>query len=205
LLTADSYTRLEKGEVSKAQSKIQRNISIFLLFGILASMSFAIQTAAASVSDVNAPVLHEIWVSPSAVEAGETVKLYANVTDDLSEVEFVNSNAISPSGEHLYGFGLGYNQTSGLWEGELSIPEFSEAGIWTFYNIHCGDTVYNYANYMGGTDFDVTFTVMPTIHVIPESPVGTIMLVISMIIALVTFIEVRKTRANACGQAQTPH
>jgi hypothetical protein len=102
--------------------------------------------------------LHDIWVSPSTVNAGETVTVYAQVTDDISGANHVEALLSSPSGQSITSF-LDYNPTTELWEKQETIGEYAETGTWTIYRVILRDVAGNGNFYYHGSDYTATFTV----------------------------------------------
>ena len=122
-----------------------------------------ITKASATKEDVTPPVLHDIWVSPSVINDGESVTIYANVTDDISGINFVFPTVQSESGNQWIQFGgLNYNSSSGLWEKEVTIPQYSESGTWIVPFVECRDFVQNNIWYHYGVDYTADFTVTPS-------------------------------------------
>jgi hypothetical protein len=109
--------------------------------------------------DTEAPVLWDLWVDPSVIDAGENVTVYANVTD-ASEVASVCVNVTAPSGPlWLSCASLVYNQSSSLWETVLTIPDNSEDGTWSIPQLLAADDANNQKCYNYGVDFTVNFNV----------------------------------------------
>ncbi|WP_186759613.1 Ig-like domain-containing protein [Planococcus sp. CPCC 101016] len=93
------------------------------------------------------PVIESIEVSEQEVGAGEVVKVKANVTDDISGVKNVAVYFKSPSKSSSSYSPLYYNETSGLYEGTLTVDKYAEEGKWTLYFIGVGDKAGNDKNY----------------------------------------------------------
>jgi hypothetical protein len=112
-----------------------------------------------AIEDVTPPVLHDVWVSPSVVNAGEAITVYVDVTDDLSGTDMVSCWISGPSGTQTIGISTTYNPSSDLWEGTATIPQYAENGIWKIDRISCTDNAQNYKYYYYGTDYTANFTV----------------------------------------------
>ena len=113
-----------------------------------------------AMDDVAAPVLNDVWVSPTAVNDGESIKIFLDVTDDLSGVNSISAGALSPSTtQNVFFFFPTYNPETGLYEAETTIPLYSESGTWTVPSITISDAVGNYIQYENGIDYNLEFTV----------------------------------------------
>ncbi|MCW4015854.1 MAG: hypothetical protein NWF06_05740 [Candidatus Bathyarchaeota archaeon] len=117
-------------------------------------------TTVYAIEDVTPPVLNDVWVTPSTVNDGETITIYADITDDISGTKSVFPIILSPTADQWIQFGgLDYNPSSGLWEKEVTIPQYAEAGVWTVDYVECRDNVQNNVFYYYGTDYTADFTV----------------------------------------------
>ena len=150
-----------------------KTIALLLIVTLTSVTSITyITKVSATEEDVTPPVLHDIWISPSVINDGESITIYANVTDDISGINFVFPTVRSESGNQWIQFGgLNYNSSSGLWEKEVTIPQYSEAGTWIIPYVECGDFVENRAWYEYGIDYIANFTVnslTPDTGIVPE-------------------------------------
>lgn len=81
--------------------------------------------------DGNPPVLESIEIDRQEVNAGDTVKITAKVTDDVSGVKSVSIQYKSPSQSRKQHVKFNRKDTTGLWEARYEIDELDEEGIWT--------------------------------------------------------------------------
>jgi len=158
--------------------KAVSGIMLTLLLTSMLTLAFNVVprvTKVFAVEDTNPPVLLDIWVTPTLINDGESITIYADVTDDLSGVETVFPTVQSPTGKQSIQFGgLEYNSSSGLWEKEVTIPQYSENGTWIVPYVDCRDFAQNYKRYEHDVDFIANFTVIsltpdmspPTLNVI---------------------------------------
>ena len=138
-----------------------KTIALLLIVTLTSVTTITHITKVSATEDVTPPVLHDVWVSPSTVNDGESVTVYAQVTDDISGTDRVDSRLYSPSMIHTaYAF-LQYNASSDLWEGEATIPAYSEGGTWTIYQVYCWDVAGNFKAYTHNIDYIGEFTVIP--------------------------------------------
>ena len=100
----------------------------------LAAAGFPTDLDVTSVHDNTAPSLTAVSFAPAAINttsAPAVVTISFTVTDDLSGADFLCAQFISPSGAQgqsdCTGFAPSTNHTGAL---QLTIPQFSESGIW---------------------------------------------------------------------------
>jgi hypothetical protein len=161
LQTVKSVSHFTEWGIRKVKPKTLKIIIIALLLAATPTLvlNLVTTTKVYATEDVNPPVLHDIWVTPSVINDGEKVTFYANVTDDLSGVEVVDGLVESPSGKNKLFIGE-YNSSSGLWEGNVTIPQYTENGTWILRSLRCSDLKHNQREYYYGVDFDTNFTVI---------------------------------------------
>ncbi len=103
--------------------------------------------------DTAPPVLTGLTFSPMAVNttsSSATVTVTAQVTDDLSGVQQVNVDFVSPSGSQAVQANLNLSSGSnlnGTWTGIATVPAYSEPGTWTAGPVYSWDTVLNGRDY----------------------------------------------------------
>jgi hypothetical protein len=134
---------------------------------VLALLSMC-SAATAQISDTMAPVLVEFDFSPTAVNAiggpGETT-VTARVTDDLSGTSGISARFFSPTGiqnQTAFMGRISGDELDGVYQGVLSIPEFSEDGVWTasvFVNDFAGNFDTFSAPALSGLGFPFQLTV----------------------------------------------
>ncbi|MEH7415022.1 hypothetical protein V7266_07010 [Neobacillus drentensis] len=97
-------------------------------------------------SDVRAPQLNSLDVSPKSAKVGDTVLVSANVTDNLSGVNSVGVDFISSNGmaEHI---DLSYHSSTGKYEGRISIGQYNAPGIWKLAKVSLIDNQQNAFTY----------------------------------------------------------
>jgi VCBS repeat-containing protein len=88
--------------------------------------------------DTTPPVLNSLTITATQASPGETVKLIADVTDDLSGVSTVHAYYRKPSG-NSYSVSFYLNQNTGKYEGNINFNEYSEAGTWVLTSLSLSD------------------------------------------------------------------
>lgn len=134
-------------------------------------------SASAQISDTTAPVLVDFSFAPDAVTAiggPGVVTVTARVTDDLSGTNGVTAIFFSPSFQNQ-GVGMpriSGDQFDGVYQGQLSIPEFSESGVWRA-QVVVGDAVGNFDSHdstvLAGLGFPTDLTVTSVQDVTPPA------------------------------------
>ncbi|WP_373459901.1 OmpL47-type beta-barrel domain-containing protein [Neobacillus driksii] len=105
-------------------------------------------TVSGNVSDDQAPKLNSLTVTPKEVSKGDTVLISANITDNLSGVDYVAITYNAPTGNGSKYTRLYYNESTGLYEGSFTIGEYDAMGIWNIGYIYFYDKLQNsYAYY----------------------------------------------------------
>jgi len=128
-------------------------------------------------TDTTPPKLVGLAISPNSVDVTsgpQTVTITMNVTDDLSGTQQVYGAVRSPTtGQYQYFYAnltAGTN-LNGTWVGNVTIPQYSEAGGWTIYYIYLADndtnTQYLYTSDLQALGFPTTFTVVSQQDVTP--------------------------------------
>jgi|RhiMetdeSRZDD1v2_1073273.scaffolds.fasta_scaffold79057_3 hypothetical protein len=127
----------------------------------------------AQVSDTRPPKLASLSLSPLTVQVSagpQPLALSMNVTDDLTGVTLVKVTVISPSGKQdqfaLLSLVAG-DSLNGIWQGAISMPQFSEAGLWQVKSVEVRDGVGNLARFDNSTMQTMAF---PTEFTIVSSP-----------------------------------
>jgi hypothetical protein len=106
-----------------------------VMAGCMAAGLLAV-SASAQISDTTPPVLAAFSFTPDAVTAiggPGIVTVTARFTDDLSGIPFaVTGQFVSPSFQFqdVSMLRISGDESDGVYQGQLSIPEFSESGIW---------------------------------------------------------------------------
>ncbi|WP_394186913.1 Ig-like domain-containing protein [Metabacillus halosaccharovorans] len=94
--------------------------------------------------DTTPPIVNNVNISSQYVKPGETLKVTADVSDDISGVDSVQVTYLKPSGKYRYVY-LYLNQTTGKYEGDLKIDQYDELDEWKFYRISAWDNLDNYS------------------------------------------------------------
>src|SRR5699024_8179929 len=110
-----------------------------------------------------APEIKGLEISPKEANTGDTIKIKAKITDDISGVK---SNLVvfeSPSGNSERSFALKENKDTGYWEYNYTVGEHDEAGDWQLRSFLVRDNANNYKIYYsneieGSLDFRVNNT-----------------------------------------------
>jgi hypothetical protein len=161
LQTVKAVSHFTEWGIRKVKPKTLKIVIMTLLLAATPTLALNLVTTTNvyATEDVTPPILHDIWVSPSVVNDGETVTVYASVTDDVSGVVQVEGFLHSPSSAQSVLFVSSYDSSSDLWVGEATIPEYSESGTWTVHTVHCRDYVTHSKWYNHGVDYTAEFTV----------------------------------------------
>jgi hypothetical protein len=163
LQTTISIPQFSESGVWKVES-----ISLFDLVGnratlsttFLATMGFPTDLMVISIQDLTPPQLTSVSLTPSTIDVSngpQTVTVNLGVKDALSGANFICNPScpglyvLSPSGHAQKGVvGLGLALISGtpqngMWQGKLTLPQFSEAGAWSIF-IGLADAAGNSSN-----------------------------------------------------------
>jgi hypothetical protein len=115
----------------------------------LQSLGFPTALQITSNQDTTPPVLTSFTFSPMAINTTTgpaTVTVTAQITDNLSGVQYGYAQFTSPSGAQ--GQSAGFNLTSGTnlngtWTGTATFPQYGEGGTWTVAYVVVVDNVGN--------------------------------------------------------------
>ncbi|MGM0901316.1 MAG: OmpL47-type beta-barrel domain-containing protein [Bacillota bacterium] len=106
-------------------------------------------------TDETPPTLNELTVSPREASVGDTVKIVADLTDDLSGVKRIVVQYQAPVGTASKDVTLDLNPESGKYEGSFTLEEHDAWGNWGVYHIMYWDNQdnrYTYYNSNGGSE-----------------------------------------------------
>ncbi|MCW4035071.1 MAG: hypothetical protein NWF03_06865, partial [Candidatus Bathyarchaeota archaeon] len=109
--------------------------------------------------DTTPPVLDAVWVLPSTVVGGDVVRVFVDVTDDLSGVSSLIVSLKSESESQGMVAYPSLNVSSGLWEVDVVLSSFAEAGTWFVDYVLVKDSANNQKFYYHDIDYQATFTV----------------------------------------------
>jgi hypothetical protein len=109
-------------------------------------------------SDTEAPTVESISISPSSIDVSagpQTVTIELHLKDDVSGVQFVHPGFggevvifDSPSGGQWASIPTRHitrisgNPNDGIWQGTVTIPQYSETGIWKIAEVSVLDAVF---------------------------------------------------------------
>jgi hypothetical protein len=99
--------------------------------------------------DLAPPELVEFSFTPTSINVAggdQTVTVTMRITDELSGVWFAYAWIRSPSGQQVRDVGferISGDAQDGVYQGEVVMPRFSEAGTWRFYQMELVDNVGN--------------------------------------------------------------
>src|SRR5699024_8321548 len=118
------------------------------------------ETFKLAAGDSTPPVVESVEISPREANTGDTIKIKAKITDDISGVK---SNLVvfeSPSGNSERSFALKENKDTGYWEYNYTVGEHDEAGDWQLRSFLVRDNANNYKIYYSNEiDGDLYFSV----------------------------------------------
>ena len=119
----------------------------------LQALGFPTQLQVTSTQDVTPPVLTGFAFTPMAVNTSTgtaTVTVRMQITDDISGVSFGNALFSSPSGNQHASTSCGGSQQltsgtdlNGSWQCQMTLANFSEAGVWILSDVQVVDNVKN--------------------------------------------------------------
>ncbi|RFU68295.1 hypothetical protein D0469_12335, partial [Peribacillus saganii] len=108
-------------------------------------------------TDKTSPVLNTISISTQQTKPGDTVKVVADVTDNESGVSSISASFSKPSGRSAYAY-LYYNQTTGKYEGSITIDQYDELGEWQLYYVSMWDKAENHGYVYNSSSVPVATT-----------------------------------------------
>jgi hypothetical protein len=126
--------------IGKKSKYFFRRLAVLLM---ILSVFSPLQTYAAS--DITPPKLNKLIVTPQEVTTGETVKVIADVTDDLSGVFKVSMVYKSTASNTIKDVALLLNKENGTYEGSFKIESYDVLGEWKVESIYLRDLQDNYA------------------------------------------------------------
>src|SRR5260370_7688366 len=103
--------------------------------------------------DTQPPVLTSFTFSPMAVNtttSSASVTVTAQVTDNLSGIEEVDTEFLSPLGDQYQRCGMSLSSgtnLNGTYQCTITIPAYSEAGTWSVDSVYVQDNVGNWQQY----------------------------------------------------------
>lgn len=97
-------------------------------------------------SDKLPPTVAKVSMSRSAVLAGESVRIQAELSDDVSGVTGGNFDLISPKKGIRSSANLEWNPATKKWEGEAIIPLQGEDGVWKAHQLVVRDAAGRYTS-----------------------------------------------------------
>ncbi|WP_404330386.1 OmpL47-type beta-barrel domain-containing protein [Mesobacillus maritimus] len=128
---------------------------VALLLVVVMVFSVVLPATSFAASDVTAPTLHDFTVSAKEATVGDTVRIVADVTDDLSGVQRVSVRYEAPEGTGYKYVPLEVNPETGKYEGTFVIGQYDATGHWNISYIamydHQGNH-YLYQNSNGGNE-----------------------------------------------------
>lgn len=141
--------------------RTRRRIRRIFAWGIFAVLTWLAPLSLLAQTDTTPPVLTAMSLNPSSVNVTggpQTVTILLTLTDDLSGVNFdavpflYNEFTLqSPSGkqtinltDNIQSFSLvSGTPLNGVWQGTLTIPKYSESGLWTVTSLVVFDNAEN--------------------------------------------------------------
>uniref|UniRef100_UPI000A66C458 G5 domain-containing protein n=1 Tax=Bacillus sp. JCM 19034 TaxID=1481928 RepID=UPI000A66C458 len=119
---------------------------LFFAFVLILQM-FALPSNNLAAGDSTPPILESVEISPKEVNVGDTIKISANISDDLSGVRSALVAFKSPSEERTQSIHLRENEDTGYWEGSYVVQDYDESGEWKLWYIAVSDNAGNSKNY----------------------------------------------------------
>jgi hypothetical protein len=100
-------------------------------------------SVSSSESDSIPPDVVEVSFDKEEIEDEDWNLIRVEVRDDLSGVASVTGACRSPSGSALIPFTCALNAESGLWEGNIMLPESAACGVWSVQQLSAKDKAGN--------------------------------------------------------------
>jgi hypothetical protein len=142
------------------QNKI---VNFFLLIVLFVSVFFCggrvVFDVFAMATDITAPVLQNIIITPTAVSIGSYFIVNMIVTDDSSGVKMANIIFESPSGQYILHAEPTYGDSSNNWRASVLMPSGSEVGAWKVRSVYLADNSGNSTTIYYGSQLNYTFIV----------------------------------------------
>lgn len=139
------------------KNKSLRATILLLIVSFLLATSIAPITYAESVldsgietygtPDSTPPVLHSVGVDKMEVNAGETLTVFADITDDVSGLDFANARFINKANNKDYTINMHVNPESKRVEGKIKISDLEPGGTFVLYTLCAWDNAGNYLFY----------------------------------------------------------
>ncbi len=134
------------------------------------SMDFVL-TPRSGILDITAPVINEIQLSTASVEAGGSIEITADITDDISGVDYVWMSFQCEEYPQTLDVNLSYNGyydnerneqkefNDGKWHGIIYINQYARPGDYTVSSVSMRDKAGNYSYEISDSIRNVKFTV----------------------------------------------
>ncbi|OBW58795.1 hypothetical protein A9986_07570 [Solibacillus silvestris] len=110
--------------------------------------------------DTIPPTLESLSIVENST--GKSYKLLADISDDLSGVDYVYGSYKSPKGTYSKGINFYYNSSTNKYEATIYFTEYDESGIWDLSSVTLRDkknnsmTVYDQKNNSSGVKMDLS-------------------------------------------------
>ncbi|WHY91670.1 hypothetical protein QNK12_29420 [Neobacillus cucumis] len=101
--------------------------------------------------DITPPTLNSFTITANEATVGDQVKISADVTDDLTGVQYVYVYYKNPNETGGKSVSLYYNSTTGKYEGTFDVGQYDAEGEWKIGYITVRDNQGNYYDYYNGT------------------------------------------------------
>src|SRR5664279_2349285 len=127
--------------MAEGMSKRRPSISVLRLCLLVIVAFLLTPVALFAQTDTTPPVLTGVSIDPNPIDVtngAQTLIVTTTVTDDLSGTQQVFVALQSPTtGQYLYGYSgiVGGTNLDGVWQANINVPQFSEAGDWTIQYI----------------------------------------------------------------------
>lgn len=115
-------------------------IGLLMIFSLL-----SLPTKGFAQVDNTPPTLNSLDISTKSAKLGDTVLVTANITDDLSGVNYVVVDITA--GGRDKDVTLSYNPGTGKYEGSFIVGQYDPPGTWVISYITIGDNQQNYFYY----------------------------------------------------------
>ncbi|WP_338470935.1 triple tyrosine motif-containing protein [Niallia sp. XMNu-256] len=136
------------------------------------SESFTIHNAD---GDFSAPIVENVVIDPETANVGDVVNFSMKVTDDKSDISYVNPYLQSVDGMSNRYIYVEYDQEKDAWVGSFTVQKNDRPGLWTLM-VDTQDTAGNYGMidtnknlYINNEDGDFTAPVIENIEVSPST------------------------------------